>query len=238
MKQVRILSVTFDTEIASYETPAFRGAVIEKVGVEHEYFHNHNNAPGARVAFHYRYPLVQYKRRQRRPSIVFIDKGVDEAQHFFTKPDWSLNFAGREYQASISDLRVRQYPLGVTDEPHYYLLRRWMGLNQENYEKYRQMEGIAEKSAFLENILAGHILAFAQGVGHRFERRFDVSILEILGARFHPFEGIHSLIFNLRFKANVLLPAYIGLGRGVSQGYGVVSKYDPNRKKGNFTDDE
>lgn len=238
MKQVRILSVSFDTEIAPHETPAFRGAVIEKVGVEHEHYHNHNNAPGARVAFHYRYPLVQYRRQRRRPSIIFIDKGVDEAQHFFTQPDWSLNFAGRDYHASIADMRVKQYPLGVTDEPHYYTLRHWMGLNQANYERYNQLEGMAEKIGFLENALVGHILAFAQGVGHRFERRFDVSILHVLGARYRPFEEVHALTFDLRFKANVLLPAYIGLGRGVSKGFGLLSKYDPNRKPRNIGADE
>lgn len=222
MKPVRILSVAFDTEIAAHETPAFRGAVIEKVGLEHELFHNHNNDPSAKVAYHYRYPLVQYKRQRRKPSIVFIDKGVDEAQHFFMQPDWELTFAGRHYNASISDLKVRTYHLGVTDEPHYYTLRHWAALNQENYEHFSRLESLAEQVKMLEGILAGHILGFANGVGHRFRRRFDLSILHILGRRFQPFEGVGMLTFDLRFKADVMLPGYIGLGRGVSRGFGVV----------------
>ena len=153
MKQVRILSVAFDTEIAAHETPAFRGAVIEKVGLEHELFHNHNNDPSAKVAYHYRYPVVQYKRQGRRPSIVFIDEGVGQAQHFFMQPDWSLEFAGRRYNASISDLKVRTYDLGVTGQPHYYTLRNWAGLNQENYERFSQLESLAEQIKMLENIL-------------------------------------------------------------------------------------
>ena len=232
MKPIRILSVAFDTEIAAHETPAFRGAVIEKVGLEHELFHNHNNDPSAKAAFHYRYPLVQYKRQRRKPSIVFIDKGVDQAQHFFMQPDWSLHFAGRHYNASISDLKVRQYRLGVTDEPHYYTLRQWAGLNQENYERFSRLEGLSEQAEMLERILAGHILGFANGVGHRFERRFDLSILHILGRRFRPFEGFGLLTFDLRFKANVLLPGFVGLGRGVSQGFGVVSQWNPKQQNG------
>lgn len=227
------MSVAFDTEIAPHETPAFRGAVIEKVGIEHEYYHNHNNDPNAQVAFHYRYPLVQYKRQRRRPAIFFIERGVDEAQHFFTQPDWRLHFSGREYQASISDLKVRQYTLGVCDEPKYYRLRRWMGLNQKNYEAYMALEGITARTAFLEKKLVGHILAFAKGVGHYFERRFDLAILEILDARFRPFGGVQVLTFDLTFKADVLLPAYIGLGRGVSKGLGVVSRFHPNRQPRN-----
>ncbi|MCB0551662.1 MAG: hypothetical protein KDD19_29115 [Phaeodactylibacter sp.] len=227
MKQVRILSVAFDTEIAAHETPAFRGAVIEKVGLEHELFHNHNNDPSAKVAYHYRYPVVQYKRQGRRPSIVFIDEGVGQAQHFFMQPDWSLEFAGRRYNASISDLKVRTYDLGVTGQPHYYTLRNWAGLNQENYERFSQLESLAEQIKMLENILAGHILGFANGVGHRFRRRFDLSILHILGRRFRPFEGVGMLTFDLRFKADVLLPGYVGLGRGVSRGFGVVGEWKP-----------
>lgn len=225
MKQVRILSVSFDTEIAPQETLAFRGAVIEKVGLQQELFHNHNNAPDARVAYHYRYPLVQYKRQGRRPSIVFIDEGVGQAQHFFMQSDWSFDFAGRRYQAAVSNLNMRTYPLGVTATPHYYTLRRWAGLNQDNYEQFSRLESLAERARFLERILAGHILGFAKGVGHRFQRRFDVSIMEILNRQFLIIEGVKMLTFGLRFKANVLLPPSIGLGRGVSQGLGVVGQW-------------
>jgi hypothetical protein len=43
MKNLRILQVAFDTEIQPYELPYFSGAVARKVGIEHEWFHNHDN---------------------------------------------------------------------------------------------------------------------------------------------------------------------------------------------------
>jgi hypothetical protein len=41
MKTIRILTVIFDTEIFPFETPAFRAAIIEKVGRENILFNNH-----------------------------------------------------------------------------------------------------------------------------------------------------------------------------------------------------
>ena len=225
MKQVRTLNVAFDTEIAPYETPAFRGAVIQKVGLEHEFFHNHDNQAISGKAFHYRYPLIQYKRHHRKPAILFIEKGIEEAKHFFSQPDWTLHFANRSYQASIASLDVKQYPLGVTDKEQKYTLRRWMGLNQKNYQQYKDLNGLAAQIQFLEKILAGHILGFAKGVGHWFEQRFELTIDEMLGMRTSSFEGVKIMTFDIRFKTNLLLPPFIGLGKGVSQGFGSLNFY-------------
>ena len=58
MKRLRILQVSFDSNLQPYQLPAFRGAIARKVGIEHEWFHNHDNENGG---FHNRYPLIQYK---------------------------------------------------------------------------------------------------------------------------------------------------------------------------------
>lgn len=231
MKQLRLISVTFDTEIAPYETPAFRGAVIEKVGYEREHYHNHNNDPEADVRYHYRYPLVQYKRHRRRPTILFIDEGVNEAQYFFSNPDWQLNFAGRDYQASISDLKVKQHKLGVCDRPKHYTLRRWAALNQNNFEQYMDLASESERHAMLEKMLVCHILGFGKGVGHRYERWVELELLQVLKTRFLPMGGVKMLTFDIRFRANVMLPAQIGLGRGAARGFGILSHWNPDWEK-------
>ncbi|MEN0004626.1 MAG: CRISPR-associated endonuclease Cas6 [Bacteroidota bacterium] len=225
MQSIQILNIAFDTEIAPYETPAFRGAVIERVGVEYEHYHNHDNNPETSSGYHYRYPLIQYKRQRRRPAIVFINEGIEEARHFFGKSDWQLDFAGRSYQANISKLKVKQYKLGVCDKPRSYVIRRWAGLNQQNYEQYIAIEGLRDQISFLEQKLAGHILGFASAMGHRFERKFEVIIQEVLQKRVLTLSGVKFMAFDLRFKADVLLPPSIGLGRGVSRGFGVLNPY-------------
>lgn len=228
MKQLRLLSVTFDTPIAPQETLAFRGAIIEKVGLDRDYFHNHNNDENTKSNFYNRYPLIQYKRLGQRPCILFIDAGVEEAQYFFRQSDWELNFARRQYRASIADLRVRQYPLGVCEEDKSYRLHQWAALNQRNYEEFQALPDEAARHAMLERILVGQILGFGQGVGHRYQQRFELSITEIKKSRFIPFKGFGLLTFDILFKANVLLPPLIGLGRGAARGCGTLH---PVRKR-------
>jgi len=71
MKQLRVLTVTFAAPIGKREIGAFRGALIDKVGKEHDWFHNHNNDANAQNSFHYRYPMIQYKRKYDKPMLVF-----------------------------------------------------------------------------------------------------------------------------------------------------------------------
>lgn len=223
MKNLRLLSVTFDTPIAGREIQAFRGAVIEKVGLDHDLYHNHTVDESGELRSIYRYPKVQYKRRGRRPSILFIDQGVEEAQHFFTKPDWNLEFAGKKYHATLSQLWARQYQVGVTEELQPYIIRRWMGLNQRNHNTFYELPK-EEQNPFLERILTGNILGFATGVEHQFEKRFSLQITQLLDTRLQTYKGVRVRTFDLAFEANVMLPPGVGIGKGASLGFGVVNR--------------
>jgi hypothetical protein len=64
MKTIRLLRVEFDAPLKPYEVPAFRGAVVAKVGREHDLFHNHLDD----TRYAYRYPLVQYKSLYERAT--------------------------------------------------------------------------------------------------------------------------------------------------------------------------
>ena len=110
---LRILRILFDRRIQAKELPAFRGAIIEKVGMDKEWFHNHNNAkPGG--ALHYRYSLVQYKLFKGYPAVIFIGDGIEEAQHFFAQSDWKISFTKQNYLTRVSEMKVFEYPIGLT----------------------------------------------------------------------------------------------------------------------------
>lgn len=223
MKSIRLLHVVFDQAIAPHELPAFRGAIIKKVGLSRELYHNHNNAAGTTAAYHYRYPLIQYKRLQKRPSILFIEEGVEQAQYFFKNPDWALSFSGQTYAARIADLNVKQFDTGICYPPRAYRLSRWLALNQENFQHYRQLSSLRDKLAFLENILAGHLLGFGKGIGLHYKERVEVEILDILKDRLLPYGDTRLLAFDVVFRANTALPYYVGIGRGAARGYGILS---------------
>lgn len=225
MRKLRILSVSFDAHIQPWELPRFRGAVARKVGLEHEWYHNHNNETGG---YHQRYPLIQYKldthNGQIRPMLLCLDQGIEEAHHFFSQANWDLRIGEQEHEMRIAQLHVNQHTLHVWEHPMHYRIHKWKAFNTENYAHYNSLKGIAEQFAFLERLLATHIIAFASGVGWNAEPRFEVKITDMLKKEWIEHKGIKMLAFTMEFEANVSLPDFIGLGKGAALGFGVVRR--------------
>ncbi|MCB0654134.1 MAG: hypothetical protein KDC85_22835 [Saprospiraceae bacterium] len=226
MKNLRLLAVTFDTPIAPWEIKQFRGAIAHKVGLEHDWFHNHNNESGG---FHYRYPLIQYKvatrGREMRPMLLCINDCVEEAHHFFGMPDWSLRIGDRDAAPlRIFQLDLREHALDLKPAAAAYCIHKWQPLNPDNFREWQSMRRLSDRYAFLERLLASHLLAFAQGVGWQIPERFEVRITNLIKEEWITFKGIKVLAFNLEFECPLQLPDYIGLGKGSSIGWGVVRR--------------
>jgi hypothetical protein len=225
MKNLRMLSVTFSEEIHPEELDCFRGALVEKVGIEHERYHNHNNSGNGSSSYHYRYPLVQYQLMRRRPRLLFLEDAIEDARHFFTQPDWDMHMNGREYHTKIAELKATQHQVGVTPgEFHHYRLYRWQALNTDNYPKYQTLETLAEKVAFLERVLSGQLLSFFSGIDHRLPERFRVDITDWRRTYGGVYRGVQVSLFDMSFRAELALPAGVGLGKGVGLGFGRVGR--------------
>jgi hypothetical protein len=218
LKKIRILTVSFDTEITSFEIPAFRGAVIQKVGTDNVAFHNHLKGN----TFLYRYPLIQYKQVGRKPCIMCVEHGVDEIHKFFEKKDWDLNRSNRRLEMTISRLNLNQYTMQVWDKMFDYSIQNWIALNSDNYRKFQNMESLSERVTFLENTLKANILSFAKGIEWTVDKEIKVSINEIIRQRKAKVKGSLLSGFDVMFRTNVFIPPNLGLGKSVSMGYGVV----------------
>ena len=223
-KKIRVLQVVFDTEIKAYEIPAFRGAIVKKVGLENILYHNHLNGNG----FLYKYPLIQYKIIKRHPAIICVDYGVDEIHKFFENQDWSIKISDRWLDMKIEHLNMNQFTMNVWDKMFRYNIKNWIALNAENYQKYQELEGIVEQTQFLEKKLVGNILSFAKGIEWTVESKIKLNITKILDTRLVNLKGQKLMGFNLDFKTNIFLPNYIGLGKSVSLGYGNIREIKKN----------
>jgi len=219
-RPIRLLRILFSSHIRPGELNAFRGAIAEKVGLEHDWFHNHDNRAGTATNYHYRYPLVQYKRFGRRPGILFIDRGVEEAQHFFAQPNWKVTFGRNNIKAEVTDMQVFNYQIGLSSKPQTYRLHHWLAFNKPNFEAYLRQRRLVDQLLLLEKALAGHILAFATGLDYQFERRFSVGITNLLDQKSIVLSRNKMLAFDIEFESDALLPPMVGLGRGVSRGMG------------------
>ena len=222
-KELRILAVVFDSYLEPWEIPKFRGAMAHKVGLEHDWFHNHKTLDNP-TSFHYRYPLIQYKLDKNHPMLICIDKGVEEAQRFFAQADWTLMIGNKRHQMHLKSLEIKQFSLQILQQKREYRIHNWLALNQENYNKYQELERLSEKLDFLEPILIGHILSFAEGVAWQVSSPIELCITDLLDTRWIEHKKVKRLAFNLHFKCNVFIPNFIGLGKSCSQGLGVIKE--------------
>ncbi len=220
MKKLRLLHVVFNTRIEAYEIPAFRAAIVEKVGADHIFFHNHLGDN----KFIYKYPLIQYMRVGRKPSILCLEQGVDEIYHFFNNKDWNLTMAGRELNMKLSSLNMKEYTLRVTSDKLNYRISNWLALNHENYAAFNTMDSLAEKISRLEAILTANILTFGEGVEWDIAEPFEVKLKSLSAPKLLGFKGVKLTGFDAEFSANIFLPNYLGLGKGVSHGFGSIKQ--------------
>ena len=224
MKKIRILDVSFENEIAVYEVPALRGAIIETAGKENTLFHNHLGKD-----YRFSYPLIQYKRIRKKPHLVCIEDGVDEVHHFFENKQEGLILGNRPYDLKVDSIRLNRFTMQVWDKSFNYFMQDWLPFNQENYKRYKEMASELEQVEFLENILKGNILSFAKGIGWLVENDIKVRLGEIIRTNIISVKGIKREAFTITFTTNVFLPNHIGLGRNASLGFGVL--WEQRKKK-------
>ncbi len=226
MQKLRYFHITFNTQLQPWEVPLFRGAIIQKIGIEHEWYHNHKNTVFDKPTFHYRYPLIQYKTNHlKQPMIVCLHESIEEIKLLFQQADWNVHLKEKQVEMKIEELALREYELQIHDQVAPYQIRNWIALNQENYKEYKSIRSLSRKVGFLESKLVGHILAFATGVDWQIEEKLKVEITELLAMKIATFKGKRMETFSVNFACNAFLPNFIGLGKGSSMGFGIVKRH-------------
>ncbi len=227
MKKIKTLFVQFDDSLASWQVPAFRGAVIEKVGRENLLFHQHNSDNG----LIYQYPVIQYKSIQQKPSLLCIGEGVDEIHKFFGLRNWDVTINGEKHQLKIHRLDLNNFTINIWEKQFHYSIRNWLALNAENYQRYQSTGSLTERVALLERLLKGNILSFAKGIEWRIEREIKLQIQELKGEKVIRYKGIPLIAFDVYFTCNIFLPNYLGLGKSASHGFGIIRQFrEPNNQ--------
>jgi len=229
LKRIRFLTIRFDAEIDAHELTAFRGAIIAKAGTEHINFHNHLDTN----QFQYRYPVIQYKRIGRNPAIICIDEGTDDIQQLFGQQSWDIQLGDRPLTLTVRDLRLHQYTLQAWEHSFRFQLRDWLALNETNYAHYQHTPDEIDRIELLERILTGNILSMAKGLDWHIDREVRVRITRLGPLRWLQFKGQLLAGFDVEFATNVFLPDWIGLGKGVSIGFGVVTRKREGGKQRN-----
>jgi hypothetical protein len=178
--------------------------------------HNHFEDGSLR----YKYPLVQYKVINEVPMLVGLNEGAHLLTELFLKVK-ELNINGQTY--TLHQKNLDHFHLDVGLSPHlitYRFASLWMALNQENYNRYRNLVRADEKQTMLATILKNNLLSFFKGVNVWLEG--PVTATGIFQEHTTKFKDQSMLAFSGEFSANVLLPRFIGIGKAVARGFGTV----------------
>lgn len=216
--KLKHLVLRFNNKIAHFELPLLRGAINEVLKDRSSVlFHNHEGE-----GFRYSYPLIQYKRINQQAALVCINEGTEAIGLLLMKGNFTCKLGDREIEMDINGVKAGQHILQTWDNTFAHYLRKWLPLNQDNYEEFQKLEGIAEKCNFLEHILIGNILSMGKGLGIHFEREITCTITSLSEPRLTRLKNIKMMSFDVEFKSNVSIPDYFGLGKGASLGFGIV----------------
>lgn len=219
MSRLSTAIIQFVNEIEPKSLPYFRGAVIASLEKKDILFHNHDDDN-----LRYAYPLIQYKLIHNKASVMGIGKGVDAISQLLSARDYNYQIGNENMEMLIESVKAYDNEIVQTgDNTHRYHLRNWLPLNSINYVQYQKYDSLVERIQILERVLIGNILSFLKGNDIHLEEQIFLHITEIKGQSAVIYKKMQLMAFDIDFKANILLPQYVGLGKNASIGCGVLT---------------
>ena len=168
----------------------------------------------------YLYPRVQVKILNEQIFLIGLKEGVDPVLSLKEKIQ-TLDFGNISFNVLDNESDLSENQLRMTDRlMHYRFLTPWVALNQSTGSKFRKIKK-QEKIKFLNILLAQNLIfiikEFGSVVGEKVYTKIIVPSLfpkSVDEKRWGSFSG--------EFKTNFLLPSYIGIGNGLTRGYGTI----------------
>lgn len=212
MTTLNLLKVYFDIPLRSWELPAFRFAMRQSLQLV--------------TSADERYPLIQFKTRhqqgRQQPMLVVIGEKIKELKKEWLADSPIINLQDSKHTISVTDWKLLPFPLRTDKGFHTYNLFNYHPFNQDNYKHYRNLVTKEEKNNFLQQLLVQHLDAFMLGVGWQPDPPIQVKGVQLLKPKLIPYQNYQAQCYDLRFHSNLWMPEHIGLGKGVSLGFGVL----------------
>ncbi len=169
----------------------------------------------------YQYPKVQYKIIKGTPVIM----GIEEGAEILKDISWDVEelvLGKMVYQIEERQIIERTQEFGFSDKMwQYRFIIPWIALNKKNYGYYQQ-SGPKSRVKLLHQILAGNILSISKSFGYVVLNQIKVRT-KLSSVKTYS-KGIPLIGFEGRFQMNFMLPDYLGIGKSVSRGFGVVHR--------------
>jgi len=216
---LKILVLVIKTERPVTEDAAKLRGYIAGRFKQYPILHHHLEEAG----YLYTYPRIQYKQIEGTPLVLGIEEGADVLKNIADDLT-ELKLGKSKYSVESIQMNLMNAEFGPCRPNHHYkFLTHWLALNPANYEKYKVIEDWRKKKEFLNGILVGNILSMCKGLDYVVDRTLYVH--SRLDDEQVEYKGVPLIGFTGEFRVNFWIPEFFGLGKGVSQGFGVVKAY-------------
>ncbi len=166
------------------------------------------------------YPRVQVKILNEQIYIIGIQEGVAPVLSLLENFD-IFDFGNITFKVQSSDIEKGEKQFILTDRLiRYRFITPWVALNQMTGEKYRNLPN-EEKQSYLNRLIGQNIVFLAKELGANPSNKV-YSKVKLSSLFPKPVDENKWGAFTGEFKTNYLLPSYIGLGNGITRGYGTI----------------
>jgi hypothetical protein len=174
------------------------------------------------AGFIHRYPVLQYKEIRSGPLMMGIGQGADCL--FQLTRDGTMVGTGESACRIIArDPEIRSEPFGIADTVFTYEFQSpWLALNQQYAKKFYDLKGKPERDTFMQKLLTVQLNTLAKSLDYT----VTASITCEAKVRFRRdrIGRENVIVFLGKFRTNLEIPDYLGIGQSVSQGYGTIKR--------------
>jgi len=225
---LKILHLIFTVDRSIEETPTqlrgFMGSKFEK----YPELHHHQISSTSNSQLKYEYPKIQYNLNNNKAIILGIgDKAIKVLKNIVMNIN-ELVLGKNTYKIIEINAHYKESEFGIINKGEmisYKFKSPWLALNKENYMKFKSCS-IAGRREMLKKILIGNILSMSKHLEYDVPDTIHVDIelssLKVL-YKYVPLVGFKGI-----FETNFLIPDYLGVGKGVSHGFGTVQRTSNN----------
>ena len=166
------------------------------------------------------YPRVQVKILNEQIYIIGIHEGVDPVLSVAEKFEM-FDFGNITFEVQDCDIEnVDQQFIPSSRLVRYRFITPWVALNHMTGGKYRFLTN-QEKPSYLNRLLGQNIIFLANEVGINLEDNIFTKV-KVSSLFPRPVDENKWGAFMGEFKTNFVLPNYIGVGNGITRGFGTI----------------
>lgn len=166
------------------------------------------------------YPRVQVKILNEQIYIIGVHEGVDPVLSLAEKFE-IFDFGNITFEAQDYDIEnVEEQFVPSSRLVRYRFITPWVALNQMTGGKYRFLTN-QDKPSFLNRLLGQNIIFLANEVGVTLEDNIFTKV-KVSSLFPRPVDENKWGAFMGEFKTNFVLPNYIGVGNGITRGFGTI----------------